>query len=222
MGEYKLSWFYYAGRVLVRGILFCFTRWRVEYSENLPAEGAYLIVSNHLSIADPPIIAVSIKRKMMFMAKDELFHPAVVGYFIRRFGGFPVNRREIDRSALREANRILASGLSVAMFPEGSRSRDKKLKQGLPGSALIAAHARVPILPVALTGTREIAGIKWIFRRPEIVVKVGHPFQLPPMNNNITTKEYLTESTDCIMHQIAALLPPQYRGYYADGEEHEN
>jgi len=208
-----VPWFYYVGRIMVRMLLLLLTRWRVRGEENIPSQGPLLVVANHLSLADPPLLGVSLSRKVIFMAKKELFHSRIIGDFIGSFGAFPVHRGRMDRQALRQAERLLAQGLVLVMFPEGMRSHRGRLRPAFPGSALIASHSSVPILPVRITGTEKIKGLAWILRRPQITVNIGHPFNLPPASSRLTKAE-LTELTNFIMRHVAELLPLEYRGNY--------
>ena len=196
------------------------TRWRVRGRDNVLSQGPLLIVANHLNLADPPLLGVSLGRKVIFMAKKELFYSRVIGYFIRGFGSFPVHRGQLDRKALRQAEQLLAQGLALVMFPEGKRSKNAQLQPGFSGSALIAWHSGAPILPVGISGTERIKGAGWLLRRPQITVNIGRPFYLPPVSSKLT-KLKLAEHTDFIMERIAELLPTEYRGNYA-GARHEN
>ncbi len=209
-----MSWFYYVGRLLMRLLLLLLTRWRVRSRDNIPGEGPLLIVANHINLADPPLLGVSLSRKVVFMAKEELFRSRFSGYFVRSFGAFPVHRGKVDREALRQAKRVLADGLALVMFPEATRSNNAQLQSAFPGSALIALRSGVPILPVGITGTEKIEGIAWILRRPVVTVNIGHPFYLPSVNSRLTKVE-MAELTNFIMGRIAELLPPEYRGNYA-------
>ena len=208
-----IRWFYYVARFIVKMILHLFTRWQVKGRENVPSQGALLIVSNHLNLADPPLVSVSLNRKAIFMAKEELFRSRFSSYFVSSFGAFPVHRGQIDREALRQAERVLAEGLALVMFPEATRSKNAQLQPAFPGSALIALRSGVPILPVAITGTERIKGLSWILRRHRITVSFGQPFYLPPVNGKASKAE-LTELTNVIMEHIAELLPVEYRGIY--------
>lgn len=210
-----MPWFYYVGRLMVRMLLLLLTRWRVRGGENVPSQGPLLVVANHLNLADPPLLAVSLGRKAVFMAKKELFHFGFFGYFIRGFGAFPVHRGRLDRKALRQAEQVLADGLALVMFPEGMRSRSGRLRPAFPGSVLIAVRSGVPILPVGITGTERIKGVAWLLRRPEITVNIGHPFHLPPASSKLTKVE-LAKLTNYMMGRIAELLPQGYRGNYAE------
>ena len=210
----RAPWFHYVGKVLTRFLLL-FTRWQVKGIDNIPSRGPVLIISNHINKADPPMLSVSIGRRVMFMAKEELFHLGVLSYFIRTFGAFPVNRGRPSMQALREANRLLADGMALAMFPEGKRSPIAQLQPAFSGSALIASHNRgVPILPVGISGTEKMKGVSWLWQHPEITIKIGVPFYLPTTDGKLTKAE-LAQLTTSMMEHIAELLPPEYRGFYA-------
>jgi 1-acyl-sn-glycerol-3-phosphate acyltransferase len=199
-------------------LLRLFSRWQVRGRENVPDKGALLIVSNHLHLADPPLVSVSLKRKAIFMAKEELFRSKFTGYFISSFGAFPVHRGQLDRNALRQAERVLAEGLALVMFPEAARSKNAQLQPAFPGSALIALRNGVPVLPVAITGTERIKGFWWIFHRPTITITFGQPFHLSPASSKIS-RTVLNDFTDYIMVRIAELLPKEYQGYYVKQRE---
>ena len=212
-----MPWFYYVARVLVRMLFRLLTRWQVKGRENVPRQGPRLVVANHRNLSDPPLLGVSLGRKAIFMAKEELFRSRFSAYFISSFGSFPVHRGKLDREAIRQAQQVLADGLALVMFPEASRSKNAQLQSAFPGSALIASRSGVPILPVGIAGTEKIKGISWILRRPRITVNIGRPFYLPPARSKLI-RVRLAEHTDFIMQRIAELLPSQYRGNYAREE----
>lgn len=209
-----MSWFYYVGRLVMRILLYLLTRWQVRGRENIPSQGPLLVVANHLNLADPPLIGVSLGRKAIFIAKEELFRSRLSGYFVRNFGAFPIHRGQLDRKALRQAQGVLDQGMALIMFPEATRSNNAQLQLALPGSALIALRGGAPILPVGITGTERLKGAAWLLRRPRIIVNIGSPFHLPPVSSKLTKVE-LVELTNFIMGHIAELLPVEYRGNYA-------
>jgi 1-acyl-sn-glycerol-3-phosphate acyltransferase len=153
----------------------------------------------------------------MFMAKKELFRFRMIGYFLGSFGAFPVHRGQLNRQALRQARQILADGLALVMFPEGTRSRNGRLRSAFSGPALIAMRSGAPILPVGISGTEKIRGLTWLLRRPQITVNIGQPFYLPPVSSKLT-KAKLIELTNLMMGHIAELLPLEYRGEYGGKE----
>ena len=209
------------GRLLIllfsRMMFFLFNRRRVKGKENVPEQGPLLIVSNHLSYADQYLLAISLNRKVIFMAKEEIFRSRLIKPLACAFGAFPVRRGGImDRKALHQANQVLDSGQALAMFPEGTRSKNAQLQPAFPGSALIALHNSVPILPVGITGMEKVKkGLFWmLLHRPKAMVNIGCPFYLPPANDKLTKAE-LAELANYIMEHIAELLPPEYQGHYA-------
>ena len=212
-----MPWLYYVARLVARILFILLTRRQVRGKENIPDQGPLLVVANHLNLADPPLLSVSLSRATVFMAKKELFRFRFLAYFMRGFGAFPVRRGQLNKEALRQAERVLADGLALVMFPEGMRSRNVQLQPAFPGAALIAARSCAPILPVGISGTERIKGVAWLLRRHRVMVNIGHPFYLPPVNGRLTKGE-LAGLTNSIMGHIADLLPREYRGNYAGKE----
>ncbi|MDO8578937.1 MAG: lysophospholipid acyltransferase family protein, partial [Dehalococcoidales bacterium] len=126
----------------------------------------------------------------------------------------PVNRRRPGKNSLQEAEQALAQGFPLVMFPESTRSISAKMRTGLPGAAMVAVKSGVPILPIGITGTERIKGAGWWLTRPVIRVNIGVPFILPSKSDRVT-KDDITDYTGMIMHNIALLLPIEYRGEYA-------
>jgi 1-acyl-sn-glycerol-3-phosphate acyltransferase len=206
--------FYWLMTRLTRLVVWTVGRYEVVGVERVPQTGALVVVANHLNNADPPLVGASIPRRIRFMAKQELFDAKPFGFFIRLFGAFPVRRFEADLQALREAQRLLSAGAAIGMFPEGHRSRGKGMQQPFPGTALIALRSGATILPVGITGTEAITTPLVLFRKPPIRVVIGEPFTLPQAKR--VTAEAVRDGADEIMCRIAELLPPKYRGLYAD------
>ncbi len=205
--------FYFAGAWLAGLLLRVLTRWQVHGREKVPRKGPLLVVSNHLHLADPPIIMASLPRRVAFMAKEELFH-GPFSWVIRGIGAFPVRRSQLDRNAFRLAADALNAGLAVGMFPEGTRSLSGSMKPALPGTAFLAAHSQVPLLPVGIRGSENLKGKGWL-RRPRITVTIGDPFTLPPIDGRVGREE-LEFLTEFIMRRIAQLLPPSHQGVYQE------
>jgi 1-acyl-sn-glycerol-3-phosphate acyltransferase len=208
--------------LLCRVLIFLLTRREVRGKENVPEHGPLLVAANHLGMADQYFIALNIKRRMMYMAKEELFRHLPLRLLVQAFGAFPVRRGLIDRRSLGQANQVLSSGLALFMFPEGTRSKDGKLQPAFPGSALIALDNNVPILPIGIAGLENVrkGPLWWIVHRHQLTVRIniGRPFYLPAQEGKVT-KDRLRGMADLIMEHIAELLPPEYRGYYAQKVE---
>lgn len=205
-----MPWFYYICRLIVRILLFILTRWQVSGRENIPEQGAVLVLSNHLSLADPPLLNLALNRPVRFMAKKNLFRYKVIGGLMRGLGAFPVYRGRPDRKAFRQAEQVLADGLMLVIFPEGTRSRSRHLRQAFPGPSLIALRSGAPIVPVGIAGTDILEHGMGILTRPRVTVNIGRPFHLPENAKELTK----TELTIYMMEHIAELLPERYRGLY--------
>ncbi|MBA2596386.1 MAG: 1-acyl-sn-glycerol-3-phosphate acyltransferase [Chloroflexia bacterium] len=186
----------------------------------IPIEGPLLVVSNHLSNADPIILEFAFPRPLFFMGKVELFANPIFRWFLLRFGGFPVERGTADRAALRRAQAVLKQGIAVGIYPEGGRSKSASLVKGLAGAGLIALQSQAPVVPVAITGTEffPVNG-DWPMRRPRevprgVTIRCGAPFSIPErVDGRRVTPE---EATTLMMLKIAALLPERYHGVYRD------
>ncbi len=206
-----MPWFYRLGRAIITILFLLLTRWQVKGKENVPGEGPLLVVANHLSLADVPLLGISFDRRLIFMAKTNLFRYPLVSYMMRLFASIPLHRGKADREALRRAIQLLSSGQVLAMFPEGTRSRTGRLGHAFPGAALIASHSGATVLPVGISGTEKISRLAWRLRRPEVTVNIGSPLHLPPVQGKLTKTE-LAARTGLIMGHIAGLLPGGYRG----------
>jgi 1-acyl-sn-glycerol-3-phosphate acyltransferase len=178
--------------------------------QNVPQTGPLIIASNHLSWADVPLIPAFLKRKVVYMAKEETFQ-GNMGWFVRLLGAFPVKRGEADRQSLRTAEEQLKADRILSIFPEGTRSKIHKLGQAHAGMGLIALRSGAPVVPVAIYGSEKV------FKkfRPRITIIFGEPMILRPKGKKIT-REDIDESTEHVMLRIASMLPPEYRGVYAE------
>ena len=209
--------FYSGCTLLMKALLLSLSRWQVNYQGEMPKSGPLIIAANHVNMVDPPLLSASIPRRIVFMAKREIyFSPG--GIFVRLFGAFPVRRGEPDRQALRQAEAVLREGLALGMFPEGTRSRTAQMQRPKAGTSLIALRSGAPIVPVGITGTEAISGLGFIFRRPKITVNVGRPFTLPPQEGKLTGA-HLDQLSDFIMERVAELLPEGYRGVYGRSKD---
>lgn len=211
-----MPWFYYFGLTfIIRPLLLLLTRWQVEGKENIPKDGALIVVANHLSLIDPPLLSASIPRRIVFMAKEELFHHPILGPLTRGWHAFPVSRGRADREAIRRAEQVLKKDMVLGIFPEAMRSADGQMQRGYTGAALIARRSGARVLPIGIAGSEKIRGPGFIFHRPSISVNIGKPF-VPPTNDGGTSRQRLLPATEIIMERIAELLPPGYRGIYGD------
>ncbi len=146
----------------------------VRGQEHVPAQGACIVASNHVSFLDPVVVGVACPRRLTFMARNTLFVQPLLGAWLRGVGAISVRRDEADPSAIRNALHRLREGGPLALFPEGGRQFSGTLGTAKRGVGLLGVSARVPIIPVYLQGTFDALprGAR-SFRRAKIRVAFG-------------------------------------------------
>ena len=213
------------------------TRLVVEGVEHLPDLGGVIVASNHLSIADPPLICLAIWlascRRVRYMAKAEAMETPIMGPALRAYGGFGVRRGQADREAYRMSRAVLDTGDWLGLAPEGTRSRTATLGEPMPGVALLAVRSGAPVLPVGIAGSERTWPIG--ARRPHfgttVTVRFGLAIDLQASRSRpddaigaatgasatierVDRRAALDASTESMMRAIAALLPARYRGRF--------
>ncbi len=194
------------------------TRFNVENQEQLPTQGGVLITTNHLSRLDTPILmAITDRDDLVAIVAKKYKEKPIFKWVLEKVAAMVwMDRTKTDFSAIREALEHLRQGAMMGIAPEGTRSRESNgLLQGKPGAALMAVQASVPIVPVGIIGSDKINQNFLRLQRPPITIRVGEPYKLPEMGRD-HRQAWLSRNTDEIMCRIAALLPPEYRGFYSD------
>ncbi len=209
-----MSWFYYISSTAVHIFFLAFTRWRIVGKENIPRTGAVMAVGNHLTFAEPCIVSIILRRPSRIAAKEGFFRNRLLGKIMSSYGAFPVHPGKADRETVRLMEEYVKQGFALGIFPEGTRSQNGALIPALNGAALIAHRTNVPILPIAITGTEKMRGKFWFIKRPVIHINIGPQFQIPSGAGKMDR----SAATKLIMRSIADLLPPEYRGVYAEGD----
>ena len=190
---------------------------KVIGAENVPRNGPVIICPNHSANLDPPMVPAFLPRGDSWsMAKSEYFKGGFITWVFRQYHAFPVVRHTADRTALRRAFDILASGQALIIYPEGTRVESGVLAMPEPGAGFIAQRAACPLVPVGLTGTRECLpkGARWP-RRTRVSLTFGKPFVVLKKRAD-GTKITREEGAEAIMLAIAALLPEHQRGEFSD------
>jgi len=184
--------------------------------ENIPASGGVIIAINHLNYMDTPVLFVNPRRKdITALVTTKYQKNLFMRWFTESARAIWIDRDVADFTAIRKAAKVLADGWALGIAPEGTRSKTGQLQEGKPGTIMLAAKTKVPIVPVGITGTEH--SIKRIlrFKRPKINVRFGPAFTIPEFKPGDRSEE-LKYWTDELMRRIAALLPQEYRGVYAD------
>lgn len=204
---------YLAVQQVIKALVRLFFRLHVEGIERFSKEGPCILVSNHLSYFDPPVLFAVVPTTMYLLAAEKYeFHP-VFGPLLRVGGAIFIQRGEIDRKALRQVLAVLEDGHQLGMAAEGTRSRTGGLGPGKLGTAYLATRSGAPVVPVVVWGTEQVLRSWLRLRRPDVYVRFGAPIQWP--QKNVRTEE-LEQYTEELMCTLAAMLPPSYRGVYAE------
>jgi len=164
-------------------------------TENIPDDGPVLICANHIHNFDPIAVGVTLKREVIFMAKEEIFKVPVLNKIVRKLGSFPVKRGKGDREALRMGLSTLREGKVLGLFPEGTRSKTGEIGKGLAGAGFFALKTEAKVVPCAIVGPYKI------FRKTKVVY--GKPIDLTELKERKASAE---EVTDLIMSHIKEIL----------------
>jgi 1-acyl-sn-glycerol-3-phosphate acyltransferase len=205
---------YFFIQSVIRMLVRMLSRCEVIGAENMPRHGAYVVTSNHLSFFDAPLVYISCPLRMRVFAADKWRPTPVLGPFMEMVGAIWVARGAADREALKAALELLKAGGRLGMAPEGTRSRTGGLQPARPGAAYIVDRARVPIVPMAISGTEKVLRSWARLRRPRLRVAIGAPYYLP--GEGRARGEQLDALSDLVMCHIAVHLPPGYRGVFAE------
>jgi len=199
---------------VVRAILLA--RITVSGREHIPAERPYLVVLNHTSVVDTPVLLITFPlQKWRFFAVEKWRYHPVFGPIMAWLGAIYIVRGEADRQALREALAAIEAGTVFGLAPEGTRSYSGQLMAAKDGAAFLAHRANVPIVPVGLVNCDKLFQNFKRLRPTTLEVRIGRPFTLPDVDERVRAKD-LPAYTHFIMIHIAALLPESYHGHYAD------
>jgi 1-acyl-sn-glycerol-3-phosphate acyltransferase len=181
-------------------------RVRIENLENIPP-GACLFIANHVSNVDPLAFIPAIPRRVAILVKQELFRIPILSTGMRRAQFVPVDRsdREAAAAIVDVAARVLKNGVSFAIFPEGTRSADGRLRPFKRGAFTVAIAAGVPIVPVSISGTQlRMRKGEWFIRSGEVLVRFG-----PPVESSAYKIEQRFELLARVEALVAAGLPPE-------------
>ncbi len=187
---------------IINPLFYLYFQGKVEGTEHIPRSGGFVVVSNHGSNFDPPLLSAAVRRPVAYMAKEELFEVPILKNAIKLYGAYPVKRGAVDRNTIRAALAYLEAGWGVGIFLSGTRTPDGKVIDPKPGAALIAAKAQVPLLPVSMWGTHliEQPGKKYPQSTP-VTIRIGELIPAPTS----TKRSELDRVTDLCTVKINSL-----------------
>ncbi|MBA4420772.1 MAG: hypothetical protein C0391_06465 [Anaerolinea sp.] len=220
MTEYRVSLVNRIARKIFppifRGIFKLISRVELKGFENIPPD-PYVLVFNHVSLFEAPIIVSHWPSQPEILGASDVWERPGQNLLALLYGGIPINRGVVDRTALHKMVAVVKSGHSLILSPEGTRSHTPGMQKAKSGITYLFDKTAVRILPVGIVGsTEDFLKNALKGRRPHATIAVGRPFSLPAFEENGKTgAELRQEKVDYVMRKIAELLPPEYRGYYS-------
>jgi 1-acyl-sn-glycerol-3-phosphate acyltransferase len=204
--------------VLLGPVLRLMYRPRILGLENIPAQGPAILAANHQSFLDDFLLPLAVpRRKVVFLAKADYFDKWYLRWFFKAANVIPVRRESTSASeaALHAGVEALREGKLIGIFPEGTRSPDGRLYRGKTGVARMALEARVPVIPVAITGTFEAMPYDRKVPRPgKVEIRFGEPLRFDRHYDTPTDRFVLRSVTDEIMYEIMLLSGQEYVDQY--------
>ena len=192
------------------------TRLEVIGRENIPASGPYIVTLNHMSVADTPLLLMGFPLvEWAFFAGEKWRSHPIYGPIMAWLGAIYINRGEVDRRGLRDAMVAIERGVVFGLAPEGSRSKDGRMKGAKVGAAYLANRSGVPILPVGFQNNDLLFANFKRLRTTRVKLTIGESYTLPEIGRRAKGAD-LAAYTHLIMVKVAALLPARYHGIYAD------
>lgn len=201
---------------VLRSIAGIVAKVEVVGGEQVPDQGAYVLATSHISRLDTPLLMLSTSRKDIIGMVATDYQHSPFGGILKKIGVIWINREGYDFEAFRDASAFLRKGGIVGLAPEGRRSKDGQLLEGKPGAVLLAMRNKVSIIPAAVLGSADMVKSFLKFKKMQIKVIFGKPFDLPQAEEGQNEKEILELGVTEVMCQIAALLPEERRGLYRD------
>lgn len=196
MGQSKVL--YRVGQAVCRPLMKVFYRYKFINNNSIPHEGAYIIASNHMSFSDPVLLGLGQRRRLFFMAKQELFKNKFFAGLIRALGAFPVERGAGDGKAIKTGEDLIKEGNVMTIFIEGGRTKTGEFMRPRSGCALVAQQMQVPVIPACITITGNPK-----YRFAKRVIHFGDP--LTPQQLGLTPdgdRRQLKNATNMIMDEI--------------------
>jgi len=200
----------------ISGLLRLLCRVYKDQLEKVPTRGPLILLTNHINFLEIPVLHTHLRpRPVTGFAKAESWDNFIIGFLFNLWGAIPIRRGEADMRALRQGLAALKEGYILAIAPEGTRSGHGRLQRGHPGVAMMALQSGAPLLPLVFYGGEKLKRNLSRLRRTPFHIVVGPPFHLHTDGVKVR-REIRKQMTDEVMYQLAALLPPAYRGHYAN------
>jgi 1-acyl-sn-glycerol-3-phosphate acyltransferase len=176
---------------------------RVRGRGKVPRRGPFVVAPSHRSLMDIFFTCYITRRRIRFMAKQELFQNRFLAWLFTALGGFPVERGTADRAALRAAQEVLEGGEPLAVFPEGTRRHGRDVVELFDGAAYLASRAGVQIVPVGIGGSEQILASGHSLPRPhKVAIVVGDPIDPPSAGGRRVPRQEITNVTEKVRVEL--------------------
>ena len=210
----RINFSYRLCRIVLRVFSRVWFRLRVHHRERIPEAGAVIIAANHISYLDPVFICCTLKRMIVSLARESVFHVPVLGSILRSWNVIPLDQEGTGRGLKTFFTRLLA-GDAVMMFPEGERSRTGQVLAPQPGVGFIILKSTAPVMPVKVFGAFEAYGRHHLLPRPfHVEIKFGEPLDFADLRaeakrtkDKARLKELYQQAATDLLHTIATLEP---------------
>ncbi len=201
-----LYWFCYTLSGAIARIAF---QYRAYGRENIIEEGPAIMAANHQSYLDPPLVGITCRNELHFLARKTLFEKKLLGPLISRVNALPVDLSRGDLTAFRAVVKLLKEGHRTVIFPEGTRSLNGKIQQARPGIGMIIAKTLAPVVPVRIFGSFEAWPKGGKIKPRPITVVVGKPIHFQKEDFVSNNREAYQKASERVLATIAAIEKPR-------------
>lgn len=209
---------YKIGKVCFRALLRVYFRSRVVDAHHIPRSGPVILVANHASYLDPPLLGIEVDREIRFLARESLFRYPLIREILLTWRAVPVDREGGGLGGLRKILEALRAGGCVLVFPEGTRTHDGRLQEARSGIGMLILRSEAVVVPARVFGTYEAYGrYDWLPKPLPIMAKYGPPLNFSAERaeakscSKARLKELYQEVTDRVMAAIGVIEPYRLR-----------
>jgi len=200
-----LYWFCYNSAALIAKTLF---RYRAFGQDNIIENGAAIMAANHQSYLDPPLVGVTCRNELYFLARKTLFDKKLLGWLISRVNALPVDLSRGDLTAVRTVINLVKGGHRTVIFPEGTRSLNRKIQAARPGIGMIIAKTLAPVVPMRIFGSFEAWPKGGKITPHPVTVVVGKPIYFTREDFEGKSREAYQKASERVLEAISAIQLP--------------
>jgi 1-acyl-sn-glycerol-3-phosphate acyltransferase len=201
-----LYWFFHTLFGMIARVAF---QYRAYGQENIIEEGPAIMAVNHQSYLDPPLVGITCKNELYYLARKTLFEKKLLGPIISRVNALPVDLSRGDLAAFRSVMKLLQEGHRTVIFPEGTRSLTGQIQKARPGIGMIIARTLAPVVPMRIFGSFEAWPKGGKIKPHPITVVVGKPIRFKKDDFPAHNREVYQKISEQVLDAVAALEMPE-------------